>query len=577
MIGLAQHRMVWLQNAGLAEYRLGNFAEATRYDEEALRYALALPKGTAAIQVANLEANLALLLYERAQYQAARLHSDSALVAAQESKDDTVVAYAMLIQGMLTAHLETDERALSVLTSAWQLAPDPDIRAEIANAIANLHSRRQCDVEARLWYDRAIRTFEDKRSSIREERLRLSAFSYGDTLYRDYAEFLIRTKRQVDALRVLDGSRSRILGEGLNSASARLPIPDESRIDPRRIATSHHAIILFYSLGRKQSHLWIANADSIRLFELPSEEVIQNLVKRQQADIQQSTDPLRPSDSAAKMLYDNLIRPAADLIPANSRVIIIPDGILHGLNFETLVVASQGPARYWIEDATVTIASSIRILAISRPTAKPSTKDLLVIGDALPPLEEFAPLSSVSTEMQLVRSHFPSENLVSVEGGEAIPASYANSDPRRFRFIHFAAHGTASRLSPLESAIALSPPQQDSENFRLYGRDIVMQPINANLVTISVCYGSGIRTYPGEGLVGLAWVFLRAGSHNVIAALWQVADTASPLLMDHLYSELQAGNPPDIALRNAKLFLLHSNSAFQKPLFWGAFQLYAGL
>jgi CHAT domain-containing protein len=158
----------------------------------------------------------------------------------------------------------------------------------------------------------------------------------------------------------------------------------------------------------------------------------------------------------------------------------------------------------------------------------------------------------------------------------AIPAAYATSGPDQFRYIHFTAHGTASRLSPLDSAVVLSPPQDGPENFKLYARDIVQHPLNARLVTISGCYGSGVRTYAGEGLVGLAWVFLRAGSHNVIAALWQVADASSPLLMDRLYGELQAGKAPDEALRIAKLSLVHSSSVYRRPLFWGAYQLYAG-
>jgi len=42
-------------------------------------------------------------------------------------------------------------------------------------------------------------------------------------------------------------------------------------------------------------------------------------------------------------------------------------------------------------------------------------------------------------------------------------------------------------------------------------------------------------------------------------ALWQVSDSASPLLMDQLYSELQAGKSPDEALRAAKLTLIHTS------------------
>jgi CHAT domain-containing protein len=157
-----------------------------------------------------------------------------------------------------------------------------------------------------------------------------------------------------------------------------------------------------------------------------------------------------------------------------------------------------------------------------------------------------------------------------------VPAAYSANRPDRFSYIHFVAHGTASRLSPLDSAVVLSAPPGHSDSFKLYARDIVHQPLHARLVTISACYGSGLRAYAGEGLVGLSWAFLRAGAHNVIGALWEVNDASTSLLMDRLYTELNAGNRPDAALRTAKLSLIHSQGIYRKPLYWGAFQLYAG-
>jgi CHAT domain-containing protein len=46
--------------------------------------------------------------------------------------------------------------------------------------------------------------------------------------------------------------------------------------------------------------------------------------------------------------------------------------------------------------------------------------------------------------------------------------------------------------------------------------------------------------------------------------------------MDRLYTELNAGSPTDAALRSAKLSLIHSQNVYRKPIYWGAFQLYAG-
>jgi CHAT domain-containing protein len=58
--------------------------------------------------------------------------------------------------------------------------------------------------------------------------------------------------------------------------------------------------------------------------------------------------------------------------------------------------------------------------------------------------------------------------------------------------------------------------------------------------------------------------------------MWEVSDVSTPMLMDHLYSELAKGGSPDAALRSAKLSMIHSDGVFRKPLYWAAFQLYSG-
>jgi len=576
-IGLTSYRVLWLQDAGVAEYKLGHPEEARKYDEEALQATLTLPAADQIDQIVNIQTNLALLLYEQGQYPAAKRYSDAATLAARNSKDNNVVAYTGFLQGLLAAHQAPDKAAEDMLMSARQLSTDPDLDTDIENALAKLYSARQQPVQAEVWYRRSVQTFEDKRSAIQGVALQLSAFGFGHTTYRDYAEFLIGRNRPIDALRLLDRSRARTLEEGLRVAGQPSPEQDRNVSDLQAIARKLDASILFYSLGPEQSRLWAVNSHDTRMFTLPRETDIQALVEKHQADIQQADDLRKSASPAATSLYDILIKPAAEMIPRDSRVFLIPDGVLHALNFETLVVAGADGPRYWIEDVTVTTGSSIRMLSgLKVSNAKAATRDLLLIGDPVPPKSDFAALPYAAAEIQRLQQHFPAEGQLVLTQARAVPAAYAASGPDQFRYIHFAAHGTASRLSPLDSAVVLSPPQTGPEDFKLYARDIVQHPINARLVTISGCYGSGVRTYAGEGLVGLAWVFLRAGSHNVIAALWQVADASSPLVMDRLYGELQAGKAPDAALRTAKLSLLHSHSPYGRPLFWGAYQLYAG-
>lgn len=574
-IGMTGNRVLWLQNAGLAEYKLGNFDQAGKYDEEALRSALTLPGADEVDQIVNIQSNLALLLLGQGQSDRARTYSDAAMAAARDSKDVNVVAYATFQRGLLAAR-RAEPDAQHLLMQAWQMTTDVEIRMDVENAMANVYRGLGVPRQAELWYRRSIKTFEQNRSSVQNAALRLSTFAYGDAIYRDYAEFLMAAQRPKEALQLLDRSRARTLEEGLGFGNVGGGVHD-SVLDPQAVARKLGAPIFFYSLGPEKSHLWVITAHETRLFILPQQKDIQSLVEEYLRNIQKSTDPQQTATASASSLYDVLVKPAVAMIPNASRIFILPDGVLHRLNFETLLVPSGDGFKYWIEDVAVTIASSIRILSQSSATSSnAATRDLLLIGDPVQAEREYEPLPNASVEMQGIRQHFPTDGQIVLGQSRAVPAAYAMSGPDQFRYIHFVAHGTASRSSPLDSAVILSPTPNNPDDFKLYARDIVHHPLNARLVTISACYGSGLRAYAGEGLVGLAWAFLRAGAHNVIGALWQADDAATPLLMDRLYGELSAGATPDAALRTAKLSLIHSSSVYRKPLYWAAFQLYAG-
>lgn len=576
-VGMTLAQVAWLQDAGLAHYKLGSLREARKDEEEALRVAMAAPAEPAAGRVVSIEANLALLLYEQGQYTEAKIYSDAAVLASKNSKDNNVVAYVGFVQGLLATRLTSTTEAEHTLLSALQVATDPDIRTDIEDALANLYAGRHQQARAQLWYSRAIQTFENKRAGERNEALRLAAFALGAGVYRDYGEFLVRSHRSSEALQLLDHGRARTLEEGLGITDADSHLPNEGLKDPRAVAGKLDATILFYALGPRESYLWAITAHETRLFALPPSKDIQSWVAEYQRAILKSTDPLRAGTPSGVALYEALIKPAATLFHADPKVIVIPDGVLHEINFETLLEPTADGFRYWIEHATVTTASSIHMLARSTaPAGHAATRNLLLIGNPTVAPTGLETLPNAASEIQRIQQHFVPGSPTVLTQALAVPAAYASSGPHEYRYIHFVAHGTASRLSPLDSAIVLSPSPERPEDFKLYARDIVKQPLNASLVTISTCYGSGARTYAGEGLVGLAWVFLRAGSHNVIAALWQADDASTPLLMDQLYAELQAGKTPDVALRAAKLSLIRSPNVYRKPFYWGPFQLYAG-
>ncbi|MGA9481649.1 MAG: CHAT domain-containing protein, partial [Candidatus Acidiferrales bacterium] len=329
---------------------------------------------------------------------------------------------------------------------------------------------------------------------------------------------------------------------------------------------------LDYWLGADHSYLWLVTPARMTLYTLPPAKEIDPLVQSYREALLGSRDVLETRNATGQKLYELLVGPAAKLIPKGSRVTILPDGSLYSLNFETLL-APAPQLHYWIEDADVSYANSLTLLAAGAARHASPAKKLLLVGDAVSPDAEFPKLPQAAAEMSGIENYFPAPEREVFAGPAATPEAYFDSQPQDFSYIHFVAHGTASRTSPLDSAVILS---RQGDNYKLYARDIIQYPLHADLVTISACHGEGVRTYSGEGLVGLSWAFLRAGAHGVIAALWEVNDNSTPQLMDHLYSEISKGVAPAVALRDAKLALLHSGTVYRRPFYWAPFQFYRG-
>ena len=454
---------------------------------------------------------------------------------------------------------------------------DTPSRWEAHARLAKLHDVQGLTKEAEAEYREAIETIEAARAGITQPELRVSFLSGGIEFYDDYVDFLIAHEKPRDALKVAELSRAQTLEEGLG-ASAKAAKLSEGNFHPEKEAKRLKATLLFYWVGQKHSYLWAITPEKTSHFTLPPESEIESAVKLYRDAVASSKDVAETELAAGEKLFGMLVAPAQKFIAQNSRAVLLPDGSLNSLNFETLIVPDPKP-HFWIEDATLTTASSLSLLAsaASRPPAK--QKNLLLVGDALKAGDEFEPLPEAEDEMKIVEGYFPESRRTVLKREQATPGAYLASNPERYAYLHFVTHGTASRAQPLESAVILSK-EPASDTYKLYARDIVTRHLNAELVTISACNGSGTRAYSGEGLVGLSWAFVRAGAHNVIAALWEVSDAPStPQLMDIFYKGLSRGEDPATALREAKLSFLHSSSStsvFKKPYYWAPFQLYAG-
>jgi CHAT domain-containing protein len=580
-LGDTRDQLRWLTTTGYVYLNEGNTQAAI----EAFRKALELAQRLNSKEdISDNLTNLAQAAVESGNGPEADAYAARALAMAKESGSKPDMLDAIAIQ-MQAAALRGDTARAVHLLAEVESAPESQESMKWASqhAMAILYESRKQNPAANAEYIAALSTFEAARAELRHDESQLPFLANASHIYDDYIRFLIAHGRENEALMWADHSRARTLSQGLESASIK-PHAVPVNVDFRATAIKAGSTLLFYWLGAKESYLWAVTAKKTALFHLPSSEVINPLVRRYRKALQGSEDPLADGSAgheAGRKLYSLLVAPAASLIQKDKPVMVLADGALSELNFETLLVTDpkSNKDHYWIEDVTVSSAPSLAMLAAGHPS-RLDGKRLLLVGDAVSPSSEYPRLPQAALEMAQIAKHFESGEQVVFKGIKATPLAFLASDPEQFSYVHFVSHGVASRTDPLDSAIILSPDASGAgagEGFKLYARDVMQHPIDARLVTISACYGSGTRSYAGEGLVGLSWAFLRAGAHNAIGALWEVSDASTPHLMDALYDGLQHGENPAVALRNAKLNLLHSMSSFRKPFYWAPFQLYTRL
>jgi CHAT domain-containing protein/tetratricopeptide (TPR) repeat protein len=525
--------------------------------------------------ILNAWMSLALVYSRTGEFAEAERASNRAIELARADGNRLDELYPLLVKGQIAARQNDPTRAEAIFR---EVASDPNsdisLKWEAEHSLAKLYDDEgQTDI-AGDEYRTALCTFETARGEVKNEESELPFLTNGTRIYDDYVHFLVSRHRDVEALQVADFSRAQTLAEGLGRLKKSTPCL-AAGLDPRHIARQIGSAILFYWLGQQQSYLWTITPTTVGVFQLPGASEIDAAVQRYRKVLVGPQSALEVAAGDGTGLYEMLVAPAQSLIADQKKVTIVSDDTLNSLNFETLLMKSP-KLHYWIEDVTLNNASSLRMLASARSVGTGGTAKLLLIGDPVTPDPTYGALPKAAQEVINVEKHFAPGARKSLTRAAATASAYFASSPEQFDYIHFVAHGTASRISPLDSAVILSRPAGGSEAFKLYARDIITHPLHANLVTISTCFGAGTRSYAGEGLVGLSWAFMRAGAHNVIGALWEVNDISTPQLMDLFYAELAKGRTPDVALRAAKLSLLKSGTALNKPFYWAPFQLYTG-
>ena len=562
-LGNRYEQQIWLGNIGSVMIDRGDFNAALEQTEQALRIAREVKDQ---YWMAAWLDNLALASIRLGRYDAAEIYNRQALDLKQNLGSRSV-SYPRVNEALIAAgrgQFAPAERLYRAILAEPSDDPTPVLEAEsgLAELLVQLKQYDRADGQFRA----AIALVEGRRSNLTRDEYKLSYLSSLIDFYQRYVDFLVSQGNSERALEVAESSRARVLDERLHSTeSARRSITTAGL---QQFARSSHSVLLSYWLAPTRSFLWVVTPDEVQLHVLPPEKEIGGLVEAYRTFIENLRDPLDSEFPAGKKLSEILLGPVK---ASQTRIIVVPDRALHSLNLETLP-DPQNPAHYLIDRVTVAVAPSLGVLLQARKLSN-ATRSLLLIGDPEPAVEEYPKLIYASREMNLIARSFAPDRRLVIEGPQAYPAAYRAAAPSRFSWIHFAAHASANRESPLDSALILS---RHDAGYALSAREVMEVALNADLVTLSACRSAGSKTYSGEGLVGLSWAFLRAGAKNVVAGLWDVTDMSTANLMAEFYEQLVKNVAPAEALRAAKLRLIQSPGPYRKPFYWGPFQLYAG-
>ncbi len=418
------------------------------------RQALALVnKSNSPTQFAAVASAVAQALEEAGSLDEAEHYNRQAFDAC--SKDDREqLAYALLTRALIANRRGRIPEATQAYLEALQTGTKvPAVQWQVYRGLGALYAGKGDFTHARESYENALRVIGANRADQLHNEYKITFLSNLIGLYQDYVELLIERHDFERALEVADSSRASVLTENIAGQRGMSVNQLEHALQ------SANTTVLFYWLAPKRSYLWILSPGSLNLVTLPDKQQLDREIASYGALIQQEKrDPFAGASTVGLRLYDTLVRPAAAYIAKGSHVVLIPDGSLHSLNFETLLVRDPAP-HYWIEDVTVSVAPSLGSLQLGRPSSA-RERSLLLMGDPVMAGTGFDPLPDAANEMQQIRRYFPPAQTTVLTQAAAAPEAYRAAQPRRFSTIHFVTHADANEQSPLDSAIILSPHGQ---------------------------------------------------------------------------------------------------------------------
>jgi CHAT domain-containing protein len=260
-------------------------------------------------------------------------------------------------------------------------------------------------------------------------------------------------------------------------------------------------------------------------------------------------------------------------LPGNSvyqNLIIVPDGILNFLPFETLITRKSSTTNfakmhYLLNDFRIAYTTSANIYLNSKPISK-SEKTVLGV---FPVFEKTAfELRYSKKELESIRSNFKGKYL---ENANARFDNFKNNISN-YSILHLSTHASSGDI---ETPASIKFYDEEILYSELYNLNI-----NPDLVVLSACETGIGKLYKAEGAMSVARGFQFAGAQNLLFSLWKVNDYTTSVFMTDFYKNIKNNQTYLEANTNAKLDFLNDKSipnAKKSPYYWSSFVYYGSI
>jgi CHAT domain-containing protein/Tfp pilus assembly protein PilF len=378
---------------------------------------------------------------------------------------------------------------------------------------------------------------------------------------------------------------------------AQIVYPEPYRLeDVKKRLLDNETAILEYLAGEEEAFLFFVTKDDFSVHRLSACKDLEERAKDYLSLLKTGADNDFQAFSAGGRLFQELIGPVKDKFGSIKRLIIIPDGNLNFLPFETLVEPGRNDhPKYLINDYRISYAPSATALAnlLDRENLTSLRKDLLAFADPVYGIAassenivdadnilrefflgqgfDFSPLKYSSDEVNQI-SRLIKKKMRDVYTEKDAKEEKIKSLPLKdYKIIHFATHGFIDEQVPLRSSLLLTLDEDPTEDGFFQAREIYSTDLTAKLVVLSACQTGRGKLERGEGVMGLSRAFLYAGAESVVASLWSINDKATSVFMKHFYEGLSQGMSKEESLQSAKLEMI--GSQYKHPFYWAPFVL----